>query len=51
MSALQEAIQAISMIKMMAAEVFWYRRIRKVKKEGMRLYLQAALWGNLSAFL
>lgn len=50
-SSLQEAIQAISMIKMMAPEAFWYRRIRQTKKEEMKLFLKAALWSNLSNFL
>jgi hypothetical protein len=32
MSLMQEAIQAISMIKMMAAEAFWHRRIMNVRE-------------------
>ena len=29
---MQEAIQAISMIKMMAVELFWHRRIMTIRK-------------------
>ena len=36
MSLMQEAIQAIAMIKMMATEVFWYRRISAIKEREFR---------------
>jgi ABC-type bacteriocin/lantibiotic exporter with double-glycine peptidase domain len=40
---MQEAVQAISMIKMMAAEQFWYKRIHKVQDQEFKRLVQARL--------
>jgi hypothetical protein len=48
---MQEAVQAISMIKMMAAELFWFRRIKKVRDLEFKWLIQARLLGLLSGFL
>ena len=50
-SLLQEAIQAISMIKMMAAEKFWFGRIKTIRDREFRKYTQARLIGFLSSLL
>jgi ABC-type bacteriocin/lantibiotic exporter with double-glycine peptidase domain len=48
---MQEAIQAIGMIKMMAAERWWYRRIKTVRDEEFRRLVQARLLGFVSGML
>ena len=48
---MQEAIQAISMIKMMAAERFWFKRIKNVRDKEFTRWIQARLLGNLSGLL
>ncbi|KAL7420090.1 hypothetical protein Q5752_005055 [Cryptotrichosporon argae] len=48
---MQEAIQAISMIKMMAAEWFWYRRISDVRNEQFRYDIYARALGTCAALL
>jgi hypothetical protein len=48
---MQEAVQAISMIKMMAAEQFWYKRIHKVQDQEFKRLVQARLIGAASGFL
>ena len=48
---MQEAIQAIPMIKMMAAEKFWFRRIKKVRDQEFTRLIQARLLGFISALL
>ena len=50
-SLMQEAIQAISMIKMMAAERFWYQRINEVRDREFTRMIQARIIGFLSALL
>jgi len=50
-SLMQEAIQAISMIKMMAAEKFWYNRINKVRDRQFQKTIQANLLGTFSGLL
>ena len=50
-SLMQEAIQAISMIKMMAAERFWFDRINKVRNEKVKRLTQASLLGLASSLL
>lgn len=50
-SMLQEAIQAISMIKMMAAERFWFNRLKTVRDEEFQRFIQARLIGAFSSFL
>lgn len=48
---MQEAIQAISMIKMMAAEKFWYRRISEVRDREFKMWFKASLLGSASSLL
>jgi ABC-type bacteriocin/lantibiotic exporter with double-glycine peptidase domain len=50
-SLMQEAVQAISMIKMMAAEKFWYNRINEVRDREFKRMVQANLLGSLSGLL
>lgn len=50
-SLMQEVIQAISMVKYMAAERFWFKRIKKVRDEEFKRTIQARLIGALSGFL
>ena len=50
-SLMQEAVQAISMIKMMAAERFWYKRINDVRNKEFTKMAQARLLGFLSGLL
>ncbi|WVQ75089.1 hypothetical protein IAR50_004698 [Cryptococcus sp. DSM 104548] len=50
-SLMQEAVQAISMIKMMATERFWYKRINKVREIEFKKLVQAQLLGYLSGLL
>ncbi|WWC93054.1 uncharacterized protein L201_008018 [Kwoniella dendrophila CBS 6074] len=50
-SLMQEGIQAISMIKMMATEKFWYRRISAVRKREFNKMVLAQLMGYLSSLL
>lgn len=50
-SLMQEAVQAISMIKMMAAERFWYKRIHAVRDREFKKLIQARLVGFLSGLL
>lgn len=50
-SLMQEAVQAISMIKMMAAEKFWFKRIKDVRDREFAKVIQARLVGALSGFL
>lgn len=51
LSLMQEAIQAISMIKMMAAERFWYKRIKEVREREFSKLMQARLLGTVSGLL
>jgi ABC-type bacteriocin/lantibiotic exporter with double-glycine peptidase domain len=48
---MQEAIQAISMIKMMAAERFWFRRIKTVRDREFKRMIQARTLGFISGLL
>jgi hypothetical protein len=48
---MQEAVQAISMIKMMATERFWYKRINKVRDQEFKYLIQARLIGFASGLL
>jgi hypothetical protein len=48
---MQEAVQAISMIKMMAAERFWFGRINEVRDREFKRLTQARLLGFISGFL
>lgn len=48
---MQEAIQAISMIKLMAAERFWFDRIEAVRDQEFKYLTQAKLLGFVSAML
>ena len=48
---MQEAVQAISMIKMMAGERFWYKRIKTVRDVQFKRMIQARLVGAMSGFL
>lgn len=48
---MQEAIQAILMIKLMAAEHFWYKRIQVPRNEQFKQMTQARLVGALSGLL
>ncbi|TYJ54700.1 hypothetical protein B9479_004639 [Cryptococcus floricola] len=50
-SLMQEAVQAISMIKMMATERFWYKRINRVREREFKKLVQAQLLGYLSGLL
>jgi ABC-type bacteriocin/lantibiotic exporter with double-glycine peptidase domain len=50
-SLMQEAVQAISMIKMMAAERFWFGRINEVRDREFKRLTQARLLGFVSGFL
>jgi len=50
-SLMQEAVQAISMIKMMAAERFWFNRINGVRDREFKRIMQANLLGALSGLL
>ncbi|KAK4686657.1 hypothetical protein P7C73_g3466, partial [Tremellales sp. Uapishka_1] len=50
-SLMQEAIQAISMIKMMASERFWFKRIKKVRDEEYTKLIQARLLGFVAGLL
>jgi ABC-type bacteriocin/lantibiotic exporter with double-glycine peptidase domain len=50
-SLMQEAIQAISMIKMMAAERFWFRRIKTVRDREFKRMIQARMLGFISGLL
>ncbi|ORX37959.1 P-loop containing nucleoside triphosphate hydrolase protein [Kockovaella imperatae] len=50
-SLMQEAIQAISMIKMTATEIVWYRRIMSVREREIAKITQARLVGYLSGIL
>ncbi|KGB78045.2 ABC transporter ABCC.6 [Cryptococcus deuterogattii R265] len=50
-SLMQEAIQAISMIKMMATERFWYRRINRVREREFKKLMQAQVLGYISGLL
>jgi ABC-type bacteriocin/lantibiotic exporter with double-glycine peptidase domain len=51
LSLMQEAIQAISMIKMMAAERFWFKRVKEVREREFSKLIQARLLGTLSGLL
>lgn len=48
---LQEMIQAISMIKLMASERFWFRRMKAVKEEEMSLDLKIKALQGLSSLV
>lgn len=48
---MQEAIQAISMIKLMAAERFWYKRINETRSHEFRRLKQAKMLGFVSSML
>lgn len=50
-SLMQEAVQAISMIKMMATERFWYRRINRVREREFKKLIQAQVLGYISGLL
>ena len=50
-SLMQEAIQAISMIKMMAAEKFWYDRIKNVRDREFARLTQARMLGFVAGLL
>jgi ABC-type bacteriocin/lantibiotic exporter with double-glycine peptidase domain len=50
-SLMQECIQAISMVKFMAAERFWFKRIKTVQDEEFMRLTQARLLGFLSGLL
>ncbi|ADV22353.1 ABC transporter ABCC.6, putative [Cryptococcus gattii WM276] len=50
-SLMQEAVQAISMIKMMATERFWYRRINRVREREFKKLIQAQVLGYISVLL
>ena len=50
-SLMQEAIQAISMIKMMAAERFWFTRIKEVRDREFTRLIQARILGFMSGLL
>lgn len=50
-SLMQEAVQAISMIKMMATEKYWYGRINEVRDREFKRLIQARLLGALSGLL
>ncbi|WWC65637.1 uncharacterized protein I303_108257 [Kwoniella dejecticola CBS 10117] len=50
-SLMQEAIQAISMIKMMATERFWFKRISEVRKREFQKLTSATLIGFASSLL
>ncbi|OCF35103.1 ABC transporter ABCC.6 [Kwoniella heveanensis BCC8398] len=50
-SLLQEAVQAISMIKMMATEKFWFKRISEVRRREFRKLIAAYVLSHLSGFL
>ncbi|OXG17327.1 ABC transporter ABCC.6 [Cryptococcus neoformans Tu401-1] len=50
-SLMQEAVQAISMIKMMATERFWYRRINNVREREFKKLIQAQVLGYISGLL
>lgn len=48
---LKEAIQAIAMIKMMAAERFWFQRISRLRDRSYSKFLRKNLLENLSSTL
>lgn len=48
---MQEAIQAISMIKITNAQEFWYNRIKNVRDLEFRRLLQARILGFISGIL
>lgn len=48
---MQEAIQAISMIKMMATERYWYGRINEVRDREFKQLIKARLLGAGSGLL
>lgn len=50
-SLMQEAVQSIFMIKVMAAERFWYKRIRDVRDLEFRRLTQARMLGFISGML
>jgi ABC-type bacteriocin/lantibiotic exporter with double-glycine peptidase domain len=50
-SLLQETIQAISMIKMMATERYWYGRVSSVRDREYAILIRARLVGAISGFL
>lgn len=50
-SLMQEAIQAIQMIKMMAAEKYWFDRIKDVREEEFRQAIKAQMVGFVSSIL
>ena len=51
MSLMQEAIQAISIIKMMAAEAFWHRRIMTVRDREFAIEFRLKLLSLISGLL
>lgn len=51
MGLMQEVVQAISMIKMMAAESFWSRRISEVRDRELKQWLKARLLEVLTGVL
>ncbi|WVQ96554.1 hypothetical protein IAU59_003659 [Kwoniella sp. CBS 9459] len=50
-SLMQEAVQAISMIKMMATEKFWFRRINEVRRREFAKIIVAYVLSYTSGFL
>lgn len=50
-SLLQEALQTVTMIKMMASERFWFGRLNDVRQEGFRISAKARLISALSGLL
>ncbi len=50
-SLMQEAVQAISMIKMLATERFWYKRVNEVRDREFKRLIQARLLGAVSGLL
>lgn len=50
-SLLQEMVQAISMIKLMSSERFWYNRLRSIKEEEMHNSLKVQLISGLSSLI
>ena len=51
MSLMEEAIQAISMIKMMAAEAFWHRRIMTIRNREFSMQFKLKLLSLVTGLL
>lgn len=51
MSLLQEVVQAVTLIKLMAKEEYWYNKINSVREKEIRRLIQARMVGAISGLL